>query len=943
MSENIDIVELKNNTDIADVIGRYVDLKKDGPHYKGCCPFHNEETPSFVVTPKKGLFKCFGCGKAGDVIKFLEYQGMPFKEAVKYLSDPNNTAAVEHGTIIKEESKKKKQASVWRQIVPAVPVPGMKFIFTKHGEASMKWAYHDANGSLVGYVCRFELPGGKKETLPYIYATDGTRKQWKWLGFEKPRPLYDLHILEKTPTKSVLLVEGEKAAEAAKKLFPQTNVTTWIGGSNAVKSTNFSSLRGRVVILWPDNDAPGFKAMLEINDIIKEYAQTRWVINEDFPKGWDIADSNWTPEEAREYTSTHIVSVPERESHLATFKIVVAGNPKHDVIDESNEEKVAATVIATAAEKKKYIGPPNNNTPGKFEMHGQSEYFRILGSIKEGNGMLYNFYSYGSKTIISLAPSSMTKNNLIQLASLEWWKNTFPDKNGFSIDSAVDYLIQKSSEFGTFNKRLVRGRGAWIDDKRVVIHAGNKLYIDGKEVSLKEYKSKYIYEAAGELNFNLVEPVKIADGKLFIDLLGKLNWLRAVDAYLLAGWCVIAPVCGALDWRPHIWLIGASGTGKTTLINKIILKLLGEVGLQLEGETTEPGLRQLLKNDALPVIFDEAEADDQRAQQRVQSLLSLMRSASSNASGLLAKGSSGGNANTYQTRSTFLLSSVASQIVHASDRSRITSLELISAKDSEAQSRYESFLKLQSELVTDDFSIALRSRTVRMLPVILENIKIFSAAAALVIGGNRTGDQYGALLAGAYSLVSDKLITFDAAAEWLQGKDWSEEKSNELLRDEVRLISHLLQQIVKIAGEYTNLDRTIGELVQVGMILKNEFSYSPEQANDQLKRLGMKVVDNWLYISNSDIQIKKLLYNTPWANNHNKILMRLTGAESVESCRFASGVTTRAVKLPKDLLFKDMEILTLPSEPQDMLALQTELEKKVIGKGIGSQQEDLPF
>ena len=69
---------------IVDVVGDYVTLKRNGANYKACCPFHDEKTPSFVVSPSKGLFKCFGCGKAGNAVTFvMEHEGISYPEALK--------------------------------------------------------------------------------------------------------------------------------------------------------------------------------------------------------------------------------------------------------------------------------------------------------------------------------------------------------------------------------------------------------------------------------------------------------------------------------------------------------------------------------------------------------------------------------------------------------------------------------------------------------------------------------------------------------------------------------------------------------------------------------------------------------------------------------------------------------------------------------------------
>ncbi len=72
---------------IVEVVSDFVSLKKKGINYQACCPFHNEKTPSFVVSPAKGVFKCFGCGKGGNAVTFvMEHEGMSYVEALKYVA-----------------------------------------------------------------------------------------------------------------------------------------------------------------------------------------------------------------------------------------------------------------------------------------------------------------------------------------------------------------------------------------------------------------------------------------------------------------------------------------------------------------------------------------------------------------------------------------------------------------------------------------------------------------------------------------------------------------------------------------------------------------------------------------------------------------------------------------------------------------------------------------
>ena len=79
--------EIIEKTDIEEIVRNYVNLKKTGRTLTGLCPFHAEKTPSFTVTPDKGMFYCFGCHKGGDVFNFvMEMEKLTFPEAIQFLA-----------------------------------------------------------------------------------------------------------------------------------------------------------------------------------------------------------------------------------------------------------------------------------------------------------------------------------------------------------------------------------------------------------------------------------------------------------------------------------------------------------------------------------------------------------------------------------------------------------------------------------------------------------------------------------------------------------------------------------------------------------------------------------------------------------------------------------------------------------------------------------------
>ncbi len=89
--ENELIEQIKDANDIVSVISEHVALKKRGKNYWGCCPFHNEKTPSFSVAPEKGFYYCFGCHASGNVIKFLmELEHLSFVEVLERLANRAN-------------------------------------------------------------------------------------------------------------------------------------------------------------------------------------------------------------------------------------------------------------------------------------------------------------------------------------------------------------------------------------------------------------------------------------------------------------------------------------------------------------------------------------------------------------------------------------------------------------------------------------------------------------------------------------------------------------------------------------------------------------------------------------------------------------------------------------------------------------------------------------
>ena len=93
------IMSILDAVRIEEVVSDFVSLKRRGANLIGVCPFHKEKTPSFIVSPAKGIFKCFGCGKAGDSVRFImEHEHYSYPEALRYLAN-------KYGIIIEEKEQ----------------------------------------------------------------------------------------------------------------------------------------------------------------------------------------------------------------------------------------------------------------------------------------------------------------------------------------------------------------------------------------------------------------------------------------------------------------------------------------------------------------------------------------------------------------------------------------------------------------------------------------------------------------------------------------------------------------------------------------------------------------------------------------------------------------------------------------------------------------------
>lgn len=254
--------------------------------WRALCPCREDRSPSFAVKDRADgggvSVECFGC-KREDLVAELGRRGLW----------PNGTRDELSETSRRGSTTQK--ADDWRPILPVPPgAPPPPFQHRRFSRPASSWVYNDAAGKLVGYVSRFDRADGGKDILSYVFCQAGDgRRDWRWQSFPTPRPLYNLGKLAERLGDWVLIVEGEKTASAAGELFGDHVVITSPGGSKAAATADWSLLKGRKVIIWPDADLPGRKYAADVAELVRKADAAKVVIVDvpaDFPKAWDLAD-----------------------------------------------------------------------------------------------------------------------------------------------------------------------------------------------------------------------------------------------------------------------------------------------------------------------------------------------------------------------------------------------------------------------------------------------------------------------------------------------------------------------------------------------------------------------------------------------------------------------------------------------------------------------------
>lgn len=506
----------------------------------------------------------------------------------------------------------------------------------------------------------------------------------------------------------------------------------------------------------------------------------------------------------------------------------------------------------------------------------------------------YFFTSTQNRQIVSV--TAFSERDFLDLMTLDYWESMFPgEKSSVDWTSAKSSLMRQCREKGIFNGRNVRGAGVWIDDGRIVVNMGDHLLVDGHSVSLGAIRSRYFYTLGKTLEPLHENALSIAECETLVNSCAGFKWTKPDSGILLAGALVCSRICGALPVRPHCWITGGAETGKTTLLESLVRKIMGESKLYVFGNTTEAGLRQDLKANALPVLFDEFETTDLRSSERVSALIELMRASWSESGAVIVKGGASGNSAHYQVRFSAIVSSIRTKLTNDADKGRFAVVEL--APHGSDQEHWRKLSMLLSK-IDEEYSERLFARTIRMLPTILKNFKIIKTALAKK-ASSRFGDQYGMLLAGYASLIFDGEIDAEDAEFLAEQVNLDEERENSKIADHDDALARLLSTRIHLETGKTAI---IGDVIQT--ILKPHGPIDVNYYRKILAEIGIRVEFDFVSVVSSLThaeQRRRIWENTKWADCWGVTLSRLSGA-SKGSQIWLSGKNWKCVKIPTVLV-----------------------------------------
>ncbi len=778
----------------------------------------------------------------------------------------------------------KKRAS--KEVVAVIPCPTPVLVpSTMQGgrEPDGLWEYQLGTGETVGAIARWDARDGNDKVIrPIVW--DG--KRFMSGGFPIPRPIYQCPMISAAPTAPVLVVEGERSVDGAMRYVTDGFlVTTWPNGASNWSYADWSPLADRDVVIWPDNDEPGITCANELSEHLRSLgARTAIVDVHKFPEKWDLADD-------LPFGKPSMIMQLIRNTRAKC-----EGNPKPVAAPQA---EAVLPITKNDAELERLA--EDSRIRYRAIGYNEQKYYVLSATQRQP-------YAY---TVMQL----MSEQHCLEIVNdQEYWQEHFSDDKGrVNWRQAGAYIMKQCTDAGIYKPDKVREQGVWIDQGRTVLHFGEKIFVDGAEVNPAKFRSSFTYPSRDNMldEWNGIwDAAPDGYGRAIRAACRSVRWEKDIYGDLLAGWIATAIVCGGLPWRTHAWITANASSGKSTVIENIVSACLGGIAIYPVGASTEAGIRQFIGNQAVPVVFDEAEGNG-NTEERRQAVIQLMRQSSAETRGRIMKGSANHQSVSFTLRSAFLMSSIGVGLREAADltRTAVLSIKPLSAITvAERIEQEEQWRKLQAACAAIPFDTPqkLLSRQVQNLPLLRKNIEVFKEVIAVNLGNRRLGDQLGTLLAGMMSLFSTSEMSKEGCEKFLEVYDWTDFTKVKTLREDLALLYHLANSRVRTDGATGTHERLIGELIETVLTDADDGIVNPVVAANTLLRLGIRVdkKEGGIWIGTGVSGVKKIMASSDYNEGWHRVLERHPYAKVSHTTIKFAGVNSRAVFIPKQEFFK---------------------------------------
>ena len=666
-----------------------IKLHGSGDRLSALCPFHDDKTPSLSVFPGRDgdhIFKCHGCGAKGNSITYLrKHRGMSSREAMQYIDGTPHS---------------KPQASRQKPRTPRIfpKLPSQNSAGAKRIAAH---EYHDAEGKLISVVCRYEKftaaqkEESKKREKPYRKCDTWSPTKGGWLakGPAEPKPLYRLPRLMGAPKdQQVMIVEGEKCAEAVEKVFSKAIVTTWMHGKEGFTRSDLSPLHGRSLLLVADSDAGGRASMKKLSGLLYE--------------------------------------------HCPKIRLVLPPGETKDDIADWIEKGGATEARARISELVKDAPKPRKKAeqkPLKIDKEElfENNYFKVMGNIQDSVAIMISTY----RMLLFTRPGLCRNSSLVSIADYQWWLSLL---GTHSLSTSVclqvgSSLIRQADRMDQIDPKHLVGRGFFKSpDGTFVWHLGNRLHVDGKDIGLGEIPG-FLPVSGPPIRISEKRATEKERKRLAQAILG-CRWATESDGKKFMAWLLSSIIGGGLTWRPHAWLNGKSESGKSWLLDNVAKPICGDFFV-LVGDPSVAGVARLVRSDSMAVFFDEAEPN----RQQIESILDILRLSSSGIGARIRADRSTSGVDFFQPRFSAMMSSINVAQMNVANETRFCTINLsrekrddwadVEKEINEAMADPGSFL---AAIVADGADIVKRADEIRR-QFIREGVKSRRAAIESVL------------------------------------------------------------------------------------------------------------------------------------------------------------------------------------------------------------------